>query len=78
MSSLSSTTTTPTPDLSVPLPPSFDTMDVETQQQVVAYLQQLNSLQQKAYVIAIEHLGSSFDLLRTGGYVDWKKTLSHS
>ena len=58
----------------VPLPPTFATMDAETQQLVIAYLQQLNPLQQKAYEIAMECLESSFDLVRTGGYLEWRKS----
>jgi hypothetical protein len=44
----------------------------ETQQQE-RYVQSLSEREHKAYLIAKSHLGSSFDLEKSIGYVDWKK-----
>jgi len=33
----------------------------------------LNDNQKKAYSIAKNHLGTSFNLVRSTGYVEWKK-----
>lgn len=52
---------------------SYTTSDKETKDNIFQYLSQLDTFQQKAYMIAKEHLGSSFHLLKSNGYLDWKK-----
>lgn len=52
---------------------SYASADKETKDHIFQYLSQLDSFQQKAYMIAKEHLGSSFHLLKSNGYLDWKK-----
>lgn len=37
------------------------------------YLAQLSPIEQKALAIAMEHLGSSFNILKSNGYVEWMK-----
>jgi hypothetical protein len=37
------------------------------------YLKSLNEKEMKAYLIAKEHLGSSFDLSKSVGFINWKK-----
>jgi hypothetical protein len=46
----------------------------EVQQSVAKYLEQLNDKEQIAYLIAKEHLGTSFDIMKSIGYITWKKT----
>jgi len=41
--------------------------------EIKAYLEQLSTVEKKAYNIAKEHLGSSFHVLRSNGFIDWKK-----
>jgi hypothetical protein len=55
------------------IPKNFDTYDLETQQNIIAYIKQLTPIERKAYIIAVEHLGSSFHLLKSNGYNDWLK-----
>lgn len=38
-----------------------------------AYLEQLSETQLKAYRIARRHLGSSFNLVKSNGFVGWYK-----
>ncbi len=38
------------------------------------YEAHLSPLQLKAYLIAKDHLKTSFDLVRSNGYAEWKKT----
>ena len=38
------------------------------------YISQLPEKDQKTYAIAREHLGSSFDLSLSIGFLEWKKT----
>ncbi len=59
--------------LSLPLPRLFETYDKELQDDIKMYLASLNVLQQKAYLIGIEHLGTSFNIPKSNGFVDWKK-----
>ena len=58
---------------SLPLPPDFETMSPDEKRDVIAYLNTLDEVEVIAYAIAIEQLGSSFDLLRSNGFCDWKK-----
>jgi len=37
------------------------------------YMQQLSNTQLMAYRIAKRHLGSSFDLIRSNGFIEWTK-----
>ncbi len=37
------------------------------------YLQSLNARERKAYEIAKSHLGMSFDLEKSNGYLEWVK-----
>jgi hypothetical protein len=42
---------------------------------VAKYLDQLSPLQQKAIKIAKMHLGTSFNILKSNGYIDWNKSM---
>ena len=45
-------------------------------QQQEKYVQSLSEREYKAYLIAKSHLGSSFDLEKSIGYMEWKKNQS--
>ena len=47
---------------------------VEVQESIAKYLEQLGDKERIAYQIAKEHLGTSFDIVKSIGYVTWKKT----
>jgi len=36
-------------------------------------LKQLNSIERKAYSIGKEHLGTSFNVVKSNGFNEWKK-----
>ena len=55
------------------LPSRFENYDVETQRSIIRYLSGLNEIQTKAYLIAKEHLGSSFNVVKSNGYINWLK-----
>lgn len=59
--------------LSVAPPRGFNDMTPTQQEDVIAYLHTLDEVEQLAYTIALEQLGTSFDLLRFNGFCDWKK-----
>lgn len=64
--------------INIELPTNFDTYSPEVQESVLCYLEQLNPIELKAYHIAKAHLGTSFNLLRSNGYIDWlKQSTSH-
>jgi hypothetical protein len=62
--------------LPVPVPENVHTYPEETRQSIFDYLSQLETIQQRAYLIAKDHLGTSFDILRSTGYSEWKKSKS--
>ena len=59
-------------ELGLPLPPKFEKYDKNTQDSIIMYLRQLDTIEKKAYIIGKEHLGSSFNVVKSNGYIDWK------
>ena len=55
------------------LPDTFDTWDPALKANVIEYLSQLDPIEKKAYKIAKEHLGSSFNIVKSNGFNDWLK-----
>jgi hypothetical protein len=45
----------------------------DLRQSIIKYLEQLGDKERIAYSIAKEHLGTSFDLVKSIGYLSWKK-----
>ena len=60
--------------LNLSIPESILKLNSEQQYIVFRYLEQLNDFDRKAYTIAKNHLGTSFDILRSNGYISWIKT----
>jgi hypothetical protein len=58
----------------IPLPNNFQNYDTDTQSSIIEYITHLSDLEKKAYKIAYNHLGSSFNVLKSNGYNDWLKT----
>jgi hypothetical protein len=58
----------------LPLPNNFQNYDTDTQSSIIEYITHLSDLEKKAYKIAYNHLGSSFNVLKSNGYNDWLKT----
>lgn len=57
----------------ISLPDTFDTWEPALKSSVIEYLSQLDPIEKKAYKIAKEHLGSSFNIVKSNGYCDWLK-----
>jgi hypothetical protein len=53
------------------LPRNIDLMECEMQQQIVRYVKSLDEIHKKALLIAKEHLGSSFDMVKSNGFIAW-------
>ena len=58
------------------IPPSIFKLPLEKQTEVYNYLIQMSPYQKKAYLIAQDHLGTSFNILKSNGFIEWKKTVS--
>jgi hypothetical protein len=46
----------------------------DDQKSIAMYLKKFGPREKKAFVIAKQHLGTSFHILRSTGYNEWKKT----
>ena len=51
----------------------FETYPVELQNLITEYITQLDAIEQKAYIIAKEHLKSSFNIVKSNGFNEWIK-----
>ena len=60
-------------EIGLELPSLFEKYDVEVQESVIKYLKYLNKIERQAYTIGKSHLGSSFNIVKSNGVVDWKK-----
>lgn len=47
------------------------TYSIDKQQQIFEYLSEMDIYDRKAYDIAYEHLGTSFNIARTNGFKKW-------
>ena len=45
----------------------------ETNLSIQQYLAQLDDIQKKAHDIAKQHLGTSYNIAKSNGYMDWLK-----
>ena len=43
---------------------------------IIAYINQLTVTEKQAYMIAYQHLGTSFNILNSNGYKEWIKNTS--
>lgn len=60
-------------DIGLELPNSFEKYDDTTKESLINYLKHLDVIERQAYTIGKAHLGSSFNVLKSNGYIDWKK-----
>ena len=58
--------------LDVEIPESLLLYTIEVQKDIFDYILQMNDESKKAYLIAKAHLGSSFNILKSNGYKEWK------
>ena len=62
-------------EVGLELPNNFEKYNEKTQELIVKYLKHLNTIERQAYTIGKSHLGSSFNVVKSNGFVDWKKNL---
>jgi hypothetical protein len=59
--------------LNIKIPATVKTYSIEKQREIFEYLSTLVEHHKVAYNIAFDHLGSSFDILRSNGFKEWAK-----
>ena len=59
------------------LPKNFKKYDETTQMLIIEYLKTLNVIEKKAYTIGQKHLGPSFNLVKSNGFINWKKSMEN-
>ena len=59
--------------LNIKIPVNVKTYTIEKQREIFEYLSTLEEHHKVAYNIAFDHLGSSFDILRSNGFKEWAK-----
>jgi hypothetical protein len=59
--------------LNIQIPNHVFNYTLEIQEEISHYLSNLDEQHKIAYNIALEHLGSSFDIYRSNGFKDWKQ-----
>lgn len=62
-------------ELKLELPNHFENYDKLTQELIVNYLKHLDKIERQAYTIGKAHLGSSFNVVKSNGFIDWHKKL---
>jgi hypothetical protein len=60
-------------ELKLELPNKFEKYDILIQENIIKYLKQLDPIEKQAYTIGIHHLGSSFNVVKSNGYIEWTK-----
>jgi hypothetical protein len=60
-------------DIGLQLPVTFEKYSLEVQELVINYIKSLDKIERQAYTIGKSHLGSSFNVLKSNGFVDWVK-----
>jgi len=55
-------------------PDNLEKYPEEVRQSIIKYLEQHGDKERIAYYIAKEHLGTSFDVVKSIGYLSWKKS----
>lgn len=61
-------------NLNLPIPEIVYNYSYDDQKETYEYLKQMDSIHIKSYLIAKEHLGSSFNIYKSNGFKEWKKT----
>ena len=58
--------------LNIPLPEIVKQYPLEKQREIYEYLNQMDEHHKQAYLIAYNHLGTSFNIYKSIGFKEWK------
>ena len=59
--------------INISIPETIKRFSPENQQEIFNYLKSMDDSHKKAYEIALDHLGSSYNIYRSNGFMEWKK-----
>jgi hypothetical protein len=59
----------------LPIPETVYKYSEDLKKDIFEYLEQLNETEKKIYIIAFQHLGSSFHITRTNGFQEWRQRM---
>ena len=57
--------------LNLPMPSVVKTYSKEKQHEIFNYLKEMDDHNRKGYIIAQNHLGTSFNICKSNGYKEW-------
>lgn len=57
--------------LNMKISENIKTFPIEKQREIYQYLSEMDEHHRKAYEIAYEHLGTSFNVMRSNGFKEW-------
>lgn len=60
-------------EMDLPVPKIIESYSDDKKELVHKYITQLNDTEKQAYLIAYNHLGSSFNIVKSNGFKDWMK-----
>ena len=60
-------------ELGLELPNNFQNYTQEMQELIINYLKHLGTIERQAYTIGKRHLGTSFNVVKSNGFLNWKK-----
>jgi hypothetical protein len=60
--------------LNIELPELVKIHTIKEQREIFDYLSSMDDHHKKAYEIALNHLGSSFNIYRSNGFKEWKQS----
>ena len=60
--------------LKLTIPPSTMLYSLDQQKEMFQYLSEMNENERIAYEIAVNHLETSFNIYRSNGFIEWKKS----
>ena len=61
-------------DCGLPVPLIVYNLADEKQCEILNYIKSMDERDKKAYKIAFNHLGTSFNICKSNGYKEWKKS----
>ena len=62
-----------TQNMNMTIPESESTLLTEKEITIQNYLDHMNEREKKAYLIALRHLGTSFNIHKSNGFKEWLK-----
>lgn len=60
-------------NINMAIPESLSKLPTEKQTDIQDYLDHMNEREKKAYLIALNHLGTSFNIYKSIGFKEWLK-----